>query len=72
MAGEDPSSRKAMKGETGCSIPVVHLLWEQADRVRFSAPRQNKRPINCNSARLMLKFPHEAGVQHSIFAGHIG
>ena len=25
--------------ESGRSIPVVHLLWEQTDRVRFSAPR---------------------------------
>src|SRR3990167_5836976 len=24
---------------TGRSIPVVRLLWEQVDRVRFSAPR---------------------------------
>src|SRR3989344_1613499 len=24
---------------TGRSMPVVHLLWEQADRVRFSAAR---------------------------------
>ncbi len=25
--------------EPGRSIPVVHLLWEQVDRVRFSAAR---------------------------------
>ena len=29
--------------ETGRSIPVVHLLWEQTDRVRFSAPRPTER-----------------------------
>lgn len=27
---------------SGRSIPVVHLLWEQVDRVRFSAPRLNE------------------------------
>lgn len=27
---------------TGRSIPVVRLVWDQIDRVRFSAPRQNK------------------------------
>ena len=25
---------------TGCSIPVVRLLWEQVDWVRFPAARQ--------------------------------
>ncbi len=25
---------------SGRSIPVVHLLWEQTDWVRFPAPRQ--------------------------------
>ena len=27
---------------TGCSIPVVRLLWEQIDRVRFPAARHKK------------------------------
>ena len=27
---------------TGCSIPVVHLLWEQVDWVQFPAPRLAK------------------------------
>jgi hypothetical protein len=27
---------------SGRSIPVVRLLWEQVDRVRFSAPRQKR------------------------------
>lgn len=26
--------------KTGCSIPVVRLLWEQVDRVQFPAARQ--------------------------------
>lgn len=31
----------ALKVVSGRSIPVVRLLWEQVDRVRFSAPRHN-------------------------------
>ena len=34
------SSDDDMVGRTGCRIPVVRLLWEQDDGVRFSAPRQ--------------------------------
>ena len=29
---------------TGCRIPVVRLLWEQVDPVRFWAPRQSESP----------------------------
>ncbi len=31
--------------KSGRSIPVVRLLWEQVDRVRFSAARSNMKPI---------------------------
>lgn len=37
---------------TGRSIPVVRLLWEQVDRVRFSAPRQNVTPSHRRGGRL--------------------
>ena len=31
--------RKIMKGAAGCRIPVVRLVWDQVDPVRFWAPR---------------------------------
>ncbi len=33
-------NKPATMQRTGRSMPVVHLLWEQADRVQFSAARQ--------------------------------
>ena len=37
---------KEFVAKTGCSIPVVRLLWEQVDWVRFPAAR----PKRCLSA----------------------
>lgn len=34
-----PSLIKERIVESGCSISVVYLFWEQEGRVRFSAPR---------------------------------
>ena len=27
---------------SGCRIPVVRMVWDHVDRVRFSAPRQKR------------------------------
>lgn len=69
-AEEYPRIRVILHFVTGRSIPVVRLLWEQIDRVRFPAPRQRtqNQPIRAGFVvSSTLCIPYSPSVFKSVF-----